>query len=77
MKTLITAALLLMVPGIAAAEFDAADIARLPQDQVAIAKKHCAKVWTEEFRMRLWCEDKEFESMKKLIDRGSMDKTSN
>ncbi|VIO80095.1 hypothetical protein [Bradyrhizobium ivorense] len=49
-----------------------AEIASLPQDQVAIAKRGCAAQWPNDFEMRLYCEDKQIAAMKKLIDRGSM-----
>ncbi|UQE01148.1 hypothetical protein [Bradyrhizobium japonicum] len=49
-----------------------AEIASLPQDQVAVAKGGCAAQWPNDFEMRLYCEDKQFSAMKKLIDRGSV-----
>lgn len=75
MKRLALTAALLIGTATAASCLDrltAAEIAALPQDQVAIAKRGCAAQWPNDFNMRLYCEDKQFAAMKTLIDRGSV-----
>ncbi|MBO4221974.1 hypothetical protein [Bradyrhizobium neotropicale] len=73
---LITAVALLAMPcSASASEFSAAEIAKLPQEKVAAVKRDCASTWQDDFRMRLYCEDKQFKAMQQLIDRGSIKPT--
>lgn len=49
----------------------AAKIAKLPPDKVAIIRRHCADQWPDQFDMRLYCEDKQYDALRTLIERGS------
>jgi len=68
--TVLAAALL--VQDASAENFRAADIAKLPQDKVAAVKRDCARQWGDDFRMREYCENQQYQSMQRLIDRGSI-----
>ncbi|MGV7212516.1 hypothetical protein [Bradyrhizobium sp. UFLA05-112] len=62
----------LMFPA-SAGDVSAADIARLPQDKVALIKQQCAH-WGNQgkFEMQRYCEDEEYEALQELINRGSL-----
>jgi hypothetical protein len=45
------------------------EIAKLPPDKVAAAKRHCANIYPDNFDMRLYCEDKQFKALQVLIER--------
>lgn len=55
-----------------AREFDPDEIAKLPQDAVTAIKQDCTKDWGTDYRMRLYCENKQYEALRKLIERGSI-----
>jgi len=69
-----TAALALLTTTAQAASFRADDIARLPQDKVASIKRYCASEWDDNFRMREYCENNQFEALQRMIERGSVSK---
>jgi hypothetical protein len=69
---LIAGAMLLMVANASADDYSAADIAKLPQDKVVAIRRECAKDWGDNFRMREYCEDRQYEALQTLIDRGSV-----
>lgn len=51
----------------------AADItAKLPQDKVAAIKRDCAGRWENNFEMREFCENQQYEALQRMIDRGSV-----
>jgi hypothetical protein len=73
LRPIITAAALLASSGIARAEdFTAAEIAKLPRDMVASVKRMCAERWPDDFSQRLFCENAQYESIRTLIERGSV-----
>jgi hypothetical protein len=45
------------------------EINALPSDKVATVKADCAKKWGGDFSMRLYCEDKQYEALKQLLER--------
>jgi hypothetical protein len=45
------------------------EINALPSDKVATIKADCAKKWGDDFSMRLYCEDKQYEALKQLLER--------
>ena len=47
------------------------EIEALPQDKVQRIKQECAREWGDNFRMRVYCEDKQHKALKVLIERGS------
>ncbi|GLR88459.1 hypothetical protein GCM10007857_51710 [Bradyrhizobium iriomotense] len=69
---LAAAALALLISTASAGDFRAADIAKLPQDKVAVIKANCAKEWGDNFRLREYCEDLKYEALQNLISRGSI-----
>jgi hypothetical protein len=71
-KLFAIAGILLATVASAYAEMTAADIAALPQDKVRAIKASCAQQWNDNFRMREFCEDKQYEALKRLIERGSI-----
>jgi hypothetical protein len=71
-KVTIAAALILWTAPAVAANYTASDIAKLPQDMVGAARKHCESLWGSNFDMRIYCENKQFDALQRLIDRGSI-----
>lgn len=69
---LTAAALALLTTTASAGEFTAADIAKLPPDMVETVKRHCAGDWPTDFRMREYCENKQYQALQNLIVRGSL-----
>jgi hypothetical protein len=69
---ILTVATMLVATVATSGEFTAAEIARLPQDQVEAAKRECAREWPNDFEMRLYCENKQFRALRELIERGSI-----
>lgn len=65
-------ALALLTTNASAGDFSAADIAKLPQDKVAVVRQHCASEWPDDFRIRKLCEDQQYEALQSLINRGSI-----
>ena len=51
--------------------FTADEIARLPQDKVVAIKQQCLTKCGDDFRMRVYCEDRQYDALKALIVRGS------
>jgi hypothetical protein len=41
-------------------------------EKIEIIKRKCAGEWSDDFRMRRHCEDRQFEALQSLIDRGSI-----
>jgi hypothetical protein len=70
--TITIAALILWAAPAVAANYTASDIAKLPQDMVAAARRDCASRWDSNFDMRIYCENKQFDALQRLIDRGSI-----
>lgn len=70
--TITIASLVLWAAPAAAANYTASDIAKLPQDMVVAARRDCASRWGGNFDMRIWCEDKQFDALQRLINRGSI-----
>ncbi|MGY8683362.1 hypothetical protein Q2941_37130 [Bradyrhizobium sp. UFLA05-153] len=64
-------ALAMLLTTASAGDFRAADIAKLPQDKVATIKADCAREWGDNFRMREYRENRQYEALQHLIDRGS------
>jgi hypothetical protein len=61
--------MLALVNAHASAPMSKAEIAKLPQDKVAIIKQHCARKWESNFDMRLFCEDNQYQALKTLLER--------
>jgi hypothetical protein len=72
MKKFLVAATLLVFASTAQASMTKEDIAKLPQDKVEAIRKLCEQQWRNNFDMRIFCEDNQLESLKALIDRGSI-----
>jgi hypothetical protein len=73
LKSLAIAALLIamLVPA-KATSMSKEEIAQLPQDRVNAIRQYCAQRWANEYSMRIWCEDKEYQALKALLARGSL-----
>jgi hypothetical protein len=70
---LVAATLLVFASTVQAkAQMSKEDIAKLPQDKVEAIRQYCERKWGTNFDMRIFCEDNQFESLKALIDRGSI-----
>ena len=44
-----------------------AEIAKLPADQVQAIKTDCARKWSTDFEMRVYCENQQYEALQTLI----------
>ncbi|KWV51979.1 hypothetical protein AS156_11190 [Bradyrhizobium macuxiense] len=66
------AALALGTTASSAADFTPDEIAKLPQDAVAAIKQDCADKWGNNFEMRIYCEDKQYEALQHVIARGEI-----
>ena len=69
---LAAATLVMMASNASADDYTAADIAKLPQDKVAVIKQHCARIFSDNFEMREYCENQQYEALQRLINRGSV-----
>jgi hypothetical protein len=45
------------------------EIAKLPSEKVAVIKRMCAQRWADNFEMRLYCEDEQYQSLQILLER--------
>lgn len=68
---LLTLVLLAASPASAGDNMSKAEIARLPQDKVQVIKEACAREWDDDFRMRIYCEDRQYRALQALIERNS------
>jgi hypothetical protein len=64
--------LLMATAASASDDFSGSDIAKLPQEKVAAIKDACARKWGDDFRMREYCENQQYEALQRLIVRGSV-----
>ena len=67
----VAAALIASALPSAAEGMSKAEIATLPQDKVRSIKEECERKWANDFRMRVYCEDKQYKALKFYLDRNS------
>ena len=68
--------LVIATPAVANAELPMppAIVDELPEREVRAARLYCANLFPDDFSTRLYCEDQQFKSIQKLIQRGSIRK---
>lgn len=66
--------MLSLTSAMASEQFNANDIARLPQSAVTDIKQYCAARWSSNYEMREYCENEQYAALKRMIERGSINK---
>jgi hypothetical protein len=68
----VTAVVVLVTHASAGPRFSKEEISALPQDKVQAIIQYCQREWGDNFNMRIYCEDNQYQALKNLIDRGSI-----